>query len=124
MQFIIIKELNRRQVRWTKELIQYKFKIHYTSEKKNDRADAFNKKCDYMIIKKKFDYNILKINDDEIISTNHHQINATLRIIRNNQEQFSISKEKLQIPKNKIDEYIKKHHDDSLQKHSSVSKTL
>ena len=77
-----------------------------------------------MTIKKKFDHNILKINDDEIISANHHQINTTLRIIRDDQEQFPINKEKFQISKNKVDEYIKKHHDGSLQKHSGVSKTL
>ena len=77
-----------------------------------------------MIIKKKFDHSTLKINNDGIISVNYHQINATLRIIKNDQEQFSISKEKLQISKNKIDEYIKKYHDDSLQKHSGALKTL
>ena len=73
---------------------------------------------------KRFDHNVLKINDDKIISIDHHQINATLHIIKNDQKQFSINKEKLQISKNKIDEYIKKHHDDSLQRHSDVSKTL
>ena len=77
-----------------------------------------------MIIKEKFDHSILKINDDEIISANYHQINATLHIIKNDQKQFSISKEKLQISKNKVDEYIKKHHDGSLQRYSDVSKTL
>ena len=77
-----------------------------------------------MTIKEKFDHNVLKINDDEIISANHHQINATLRIIKDDQEQFPISKEKLQISEDKVDEYIKKHHDDSLQRHSDVSKTL
>ena len=77
-----------------------------------------------MTIKEKFDHNVLKINDDEIISANHHQINATLRIIRDDQKQFPISKGKLQISKNKIDEYFKEHHDDSLQRHSDISKTL
>ena len=83
LQFIIIKELNRRQVRWAEELEQYKFKIHYISRKENGRADALNRRCDYMTIKEKFDHNVLKINDDEIISTNHYQINATLHIIKN-----------------------------------------
>ena len=86
LQFIIIKELNRRQVRWAEELSQYKFKIHYTSEKENDRIDAFNRRCNYMIIKKKFDHNVTKINDDGTISANHHQVNATLRIIKNDQK--------------------------------------
>ena len=95
LQSIIIKELNRRQIRWAKELKQYKFKIHYTFKKKNNRADALNKRCDYIIIKKKFDRSILKINDDEIILTNYHQVNVILRIIKNDQKQFFISKEKL-----------------------------
>ena len=37
-----------------------------------------------------------------------------MRIVKNNKEQFSIKKEKLQILKNKIDEYIKEHHDNLL----------
>ena len=103
---------------------QYKFKIHYISDKENVRADAFNRKCDYMKSKKKFNHNILKINENDIISANHHQINAILRIIKDEKKQFFVSKKRLQILKNKIDEYIKKHHDDSLQKHSEVSKTI
>ena len=87
--------MNRQQVRWTEELEQCKFKIRYISEKTNGRADALSRRCNYIIIKEKFDYNFLKINDDGIISTNHHQINAILRIIKNDQKQFSISKEKL-----------------------------
>ena len=77
-----------------------------------------------MIIKEKFDHNVLQINDHKIISANYYQINATLCILKNDQKQFSISKEKFQILKNKINEYNKKHHDDSLQKHLDVSKTL
>ena len=73
---------------------------------------------------KKFDYSVLKINDDGIISANHHQINATLCSIKDDQKQFSINKKKFQILKNKVDEYIKKYHDDSLQKHLTVSKIL
>ena len=74
--------------------------------------------------KKEFNHNILKINEDDIISANHHQINAILRIIRDEEKQFSVSKKKLQILKNKIDEYIKKHHDEPLQRHSKVLKTI
>ena len=77
-----------------------------------------------MIIKNKFDHNVLKINDDKIISTNHHQINAILHIIKYDQRQFTINKGKFQISKDKIDKYIKKHHDNSLQKYSGVLKTL
>ena len=44
--------------------------------------------------------------------------------MRDDQEQFSIVHEKLQISKNKIDEYIKKYHDELLQKHLNVIKTI
>ena len=74
--------------------------------------------------KKVFNHNILKINDDEILFANRHEVNMTLKIMRNDQEQFLIVHEKLQISKNKIDEYIKEYHDESLQSHSSVVKTM
>ena len=74
--------------------------------------------------KKIFNHNILKINDDETLFANRHEINMTLKIMRNNQKQFSIVHEKLQISKDKIDDYIREHHDESLQNHSSVIKII
>ena len=114
LQFIIIKQLNRRQVKWSKLLRQYKFKIQYISKKKNERANALSRRIDYMNSKKIFNHNIFKINNDEILFANRHEVNVTLKIMRDDQEQFSIIHEKLQISKDKIDEYIKKHHDESL----------
>ena len=77
-----------------------------------------------MSSKEIFNHNIFKINNDETLFANQHEINATLKIMRDNQEQFSIVHEKLQISKSKIDEYIKKHHDESLQSHFDVIKTI
>ena len=74
--------------------------------------------------KKVFNHNIFKINNDEILFANRHEINMTLKIMRDEQEQFSIIHEKLQISKDKINEYINKHHDESLQKHFDVIKTM
>ena len=74
--------------------------------------------------KKAFNHNILKVNDNEILFANCHEINTTFKIMRNNQKQFSIVHEKLQILKNKIDEYIKKYHDESLQNHFDVVKII
>ena len=71
-----------------------------------------------------FNHNILKINNDEILFVNRHEINMTLKIMRNDKKQFSIVHEKLQISKDKIDDYIREHHDESLQSHSSVIKTI
>ena len=74
--------------------------------------------------KEVFNHNILKINNDEILFANRHEVNVTFKIMRDNQEQFSIVHEKLQISKDKIDEYIKEHHDESLQGHPNVIKTI
>ena len=74
--------------------------------------------------KKVFNHNILKVNNDEILFANRHEVNITFKIMRDDQEQFSIVYGKLQISKNKIDEYIKEHHDESLQKHFDVTKII
>jgi hypothetical protein len=77
-----------------------------------------------MKTKKSFNHSILKVNNDESLSINKHELNATLRILRDESEEFLIEKEKLQILINKIDECIKEHHDESLQRHLGVTKTL
>ena len=83
-----------------------------------------SRQIDHINSKKVFNHNIFKINNDEILFANRHEINLTLKIMRNDQKQFSIIHEKLQISKNKIDEYIKEYHDESLQKHFNVIKTM
>jgi hypothetical protein len=77
-----------------------------------------------MKIKKIFNHNILKVNKNESLSTNKHELKIILQILRDDQKQFFIEKEKLQISKIQINECIKKHHDESLKKHSNVNKTL
>ena len=44
MGFLIIKELNYRQVRQVEILIEYYFKIQYTKGTKNIRVDALSRK--------------------------------------------------------------------------------
>ncbi len=122
--FTTIKQLNRRQVRWLERLEQYKFKIQYILGKNNGRADALSKRSDHMETKESFNHNILKVNNDESLSINKHELNATLRILRDKTEEFPIEKGKLQISTDKIDECIKEHHDESLQGHLGVTKTL
>jgi hypothetical protein len=77
-----------------------------------------------MKTKESFNHSILKVNNDESLSTNKHELNAILRILRDESEEFLIEKRKLQISINKIDECIKEHHDESLQRHLEVTKTL
>jgi len=124
LHFITTKELNRRQVQWFEKLEQYKFKILYILEKENDKADALSRRSNHIKTKKSFNQSILKINNDESLSINKHELNAILRILRDESEEFLIKKKKLQILINKIDECIKKHHDESLQKYLEVIKTL
>ena len=77
-----------------------------------------------MKTKKIFNKNILQINNDETLSSNYKEITMTMRIIKNNKKQFSIEKKKLQISKEKVNEYIKKHHDNSLQKYLKMIKMI
>lgn len=44
--FTTTKQLNRRQVRWSELLGQYKFRIAYTPGKDNGRADALSRRHD------------------------------------------------------------------------------
>ena len=55
---------------------------------------------------------------------NHIEINVVMTFMNDDKKQFLIEQKKLRISKNKIDDYIKKHHDDSLQNHLKISKTL
>ena len=74
--------------------------------------------------KKKIKTNILKINKNESLLANQHELKLAIRILRDDQEQFSINKKKLQISKIQINNCIKEHHDESLTSHSKVIKIL
>jgi len=107
-----------------KRLEQYKFKIQYTLDKNNDKANALNKRNDHIKTKKSFNYNILKVNKNESLLANKYELNAILRILKDDKKAFLIKKEKLQIFINKIDKYIKEHHNKSLQSYSRMIKIL
>ena len=124
LSFIKTKKLNRRQVKWSKLLGQYKFTIQYTSGKDNGRADALSRRSDHMKNKAEFNHNIFKINKDGSLSTNTKKLSAAIKILRNDKKTYFIVNDKFQISKNKITEIIKKYHDDLLQKHAKINKTL
>jgi len=63
-----------------------------------------------MKTKKSFNYNIFKINKNELLLINKYKLNAILRILKDNTKKFLIKKKKLQIFINKIDECIKEHY--------------
>jgi hypothetical protein len=77
-----------------------------------------------MKTKKSFNYSILKVNKNESLLANKHELNATLRILKDDKEEFLVKKEKLQIFIDRLDECIREHHDESLQRHLRVTKIL
>jgi hypothetical protein len=122
--FIIIKQLNRRQVRWLERLEQYKFKIKYILNKDNNKVDALSKRNNHIKTKKSFNYNILKVNKDESLLANKYELNAILQIFRDDKKKFLVKKGKLQISIDKIDKCIREHYNESLQEHLRVIKIL
>ena len=82
-------------MRWSKRFEQYKFKIQYILNKDNDKANALNKRNNYIKTKKSFNYNIFKINKDKSLLANKYKLNVTLQILKDNKKEFLIKKEKL-----------------------------
>ncbi len=50
--FATTKQLNQQQVRWAKQLADYKFQIHYKKGNENDEADALSRQPDHEEVKK------------------------------------------------------------------------
>jgi hypothetical protein len=121
--FTTTKTLNRRQVRWSELLGQYKFTIKYTPGKENGRADALSRRSDYMK-KEPMNHSILKIANDGTITGNTRALHMATIILEDELEQFPISKGKLQVPTEKVIEIIRKYHDGPLQGHPGIGKTI
>jgi len=50
--FATMKQLNQWQVRWAKQLANYKFQIHYKKDNENDEADTLSRQPDHEGVKK------------------------------------------------------------------------
>ena len=124
LHFTTTKVLNRRQVRWSELLGQYKFKILYTPGKDNGRADALSRRSDYMEGKEAVQHSILKTNRDGSLSASTHEFNAVLRIMNDHDEEFPIEHGKYQVPDDQQDQCIRQHHDDPTIGHPGVTKTM
>ena len=74
--------------------------------------------------KKITNHSMLKINQNETLSANTKKLNATLQILKNNKKHHSMIHDKLQILEDKIEQCIKKYHDEILRNHSNVSKII
>ena len=66
-------------------------------QKKNDKTNVFNKKNDYINDKKIINHNIFKINRNEFLSINTKKLKTILKILRDDQKQYFIKKNKFQI---------------------------
>ena len=122
--FTTTKVLNSRQTRWSELLGQYKFEIKYTPGKDNARADALSRRSDYVEGREPISHAILKVNQGGTLSANPQEFNATLRILRDEKEEFPIEQGKFKVPKSRERQCIQDHHDNPTHGHPGVSKTL
>ena len=76
MGFLIIKELNYRQVRQVEMLIEYHFKIQYTKGIENIRVDILSRKAKLQNNKKLLGV-MLRKDKDGLIRYNYPKIAAT-----------------------------------------------
>lgn len=116
VQFTTTKTLNRRQVRWSELLGQYKFKILYTPGKDNGRADALSRRSDLAGTKTINEFAILGKNADGSLGPSQ-QINNTM-LVRQEQRVPAYVPEELE------QEVISSHHDDPLHGHPGITRTM
>ncbi len=57
--FMIMKVLNRRQIRWLKKLSSYNFNIQYWKRSENSKIDVLSKRADHMTDKSQVNQTIL-----------------------------------------------------------------
>ena len=81
MGFLIIKELNWRQVRQAEILSKYHFEIKYISRTDNIRADILNRKAELQGGKKPLGA-ILKLDKDRKVKYNYPQLAGTHEILK------------------------------------------
>ena len=74
--FLIIKELNRRQVRQAEMLIEYYFKIQYTKGTKNVKVDVLSRKAKLQNNKKLLGA-MLKRDNNGLIRYNYPKLAVT-----------------------------------------------
>jgi ribonuclease HI len=116
VQFTTTKTLNRRQVRWSELLGQYKFKILYTPGKDNGRADALSRRNDLARTKTINKFAILGKNADGSLGP-AQQINNTMLV----QQKQRVP---AYVPKELEQEVISSHHDNPLHGHLGITRTM
>jgi transposase InsO family protein len=114
--FTTTKVLNRRQVRWSEMLGQYKFKILYTPGKENGRADALSRRHDLAGEKTINKFAILGKNNDGSLGPSQ-QLNLVMVV----EGEHHIPS---QVPEELEEEVISSHHDDPLHGHPGITRTM
>jgi transposase InsO family protein len=109
--FTTSKVLNRRQVRWSETLGQYKFRIVYTPGKDNGRADALSRRSDIAGTKEITKGILLQFNEDGSMGPSRR-----LRRLR-----MSIG---IEVPEELQEAIIQQHHDDPVHGHPGVARTV
>ena len=79
-EFLTIKKLNYKQVRWVKILMEYYFKIKYVKGTDNTKVDILNRKIELQGSKKPSDA-ILYINKNRKIRYNHLKLIAVYKAL-------------------------------------------
>jgi transposase InsO family protein len=109
--FTTTKVLNRRQVRWSETLGNYKFKIVYTPGKDNGRADALSRRSDIAGTKKITESTILKVQEDGSL--------GPANVINNLMMKVGID-----VPEELQEQIIRQHHDDPVHGHPGIARTM
>jgi len=102
--FATTKQLNWQQVCWIKQLVNYKFQIHYRKSNENDEADTLSKQLDHEEVKK-IHIKILSEDNKEILIKG---LTATFKM-----KQASLTDEEL----------IQVCHDDRADEHLEIKST-
>ena len=112
--FTTTKVLNRKQVRWSEMLGQYKFKIIYTPGKDNGRADALSRRYDIAGTKTIVKGAIFKYGEDGALEP---AVEGTAEV--NNLMTITIT-----VPKELQEQIIRQHHDDPVHGHPGITRTM
>jgi len=102
--FMIMKVLNQRQIKWSKELSLYNFQIQYWKRSENSKIDVLSKRADHMTDKSQINQTILQKNSDDSIVYNRQNA-ATLQINNRDFEKWV----KLKLMKNSVTQDIIKN---------------
>ncbi len=102
--FATTKQLNQWQVHWVKQLVNYKFQIHYKKSNENSEADTLSKQPDHKEVK--------KIHTEILSEDNKEILTKGLATMYKMKQTFLMNEELIQVC-----------HDDRINEHLEVKRT-